>query len=48
MVKPQNISALEGKDAERFAAQDKRPLGSAQKAHLAKCLEIYKKNPIKK
>ena len=39
---------LEGKDAERFVMQDKKPLTTAQKAHLVKCFEVYKKNPIKK
>ena len=42
---PQHIPTLEGKDAERFVKQDKKPLSKAQKAHLAKCLEVYKKNP---
>lgn len=36
-----------GKAAEDFIKQDKKPLSSKQKAHLKKCSEIYKKNPIK-
>jgi len=42
----EHMPLLEGKDAEEFMKQDKKPLSSEQKAHLKKCLEIYKKNPI--
>jgi hypothetical protein len=44
---PQHIPTLEGKDAEKFIAQDKTPLTTEQKAHLEKCRAVYKKNPIK-
>jgi hypothetical protein len=46
-VLPQHIPTLEGKDAEKFVAQDKKPLSREQKADLLKCREIYKKNPVK-
>ncbi len=38
---------LEGKNAKDLIEQDSRPLSSVQKEHLKKCLEIYRKNPIK-
>ena len=44
---PKHMPTLKGKDAEEFMKQDKKPLSSEQKAHLKKCLETYKKNPIK-
>ena len=44
---PQHIPTLEGKDAERFVEQDKKPLSKEQKAHLNRCREVYKQNPIK-
>lgn len=44
---PKHMPTLEGKDAEKFIKQDKKPLSSAQKKHLKKCLELYEKNPIK-
>ncbi|MDT8781677.1 MAG: hypothetical protein IAX22_03395 [Candidatus Bathyarchaeota archaeon] len=44
---PQHIPTIEGKAAEEFEAQDKKPLTTAEKAHLEKCRAIYKKNPIK-
>jgi hypothetical protein len=44
---PRHIPTLEGKAAEIFTAQDKKPLSSAEKAHLEKCRAIYRKNPIK-
>lgn len=44
---PRHIPTLEGSDAERFAEQDKKPLTTAEKAHLEKCRAVYKKNPIK-
>lgn len=47
MVQPQHIPTLEGKDAEKFVKQDKKPLSKAQKAHLAKCRKLYEKNPIR-
>jgi len=47
VVLPQHIPTIEGKDAEIFAAQDKKPLTTAEKAHLEKCRAIYRKNPIK-
>jgi hypothetical protein len=44
---PRHIPILEGKDAERFTDEDKKPLTNAQKGHLEKCRAIYKKNPVK-
>jgi hypothetical protein len=44
---PKHMPTLEGKEAERFIKQDKKPLSRRQKAHLKQCLELYKKNPIK-
>lgn len=44
---PKHMPALEGKDADKFIKQDKEPLSRAQKERLSKCLEVYKKNPIK-
>ena len=44
---PQHPPILVGKDAKRFIDQDKRPLTSEEKDDLRRCLEIYKKNPIK-
>lgn len=46
-MQPQHIPTLEGKDAEKFIKQDKKPLNKAQKAHLAKCRELYERNPIR-
>lgn len=44
---PQHIPIIEGKDAEVFIEQDKKPLTNAEKVHLEKCRAIYRKNPIK-
>ncbi len=44
---PRHVPTLEGKDAERFVEQDKKPLTTAEKAHLVKCRELYEKNPVK-
>jgi hypothetical protein len=44
---PKHLPALEGEEAEKFVKQDKRPLSRRQKEHLKRCLELYKKNPIK-
>jgi hypothetical protein len=44
---PKHVPTLEGKDAEKFVKQDRAPLSRQQKKHLNKCLELYKKNPIK-
>lgn len=44
---PKHVPTLEGKEAEEFIKQDKNPLDKKQKEHLKKCLEVYKKNPIK-
>jgi hypothetical protein len=33
---------LTGKDAEKFEAQDKKPLSKKQKAHLERCRATYK------
>lgn len=38
------IFILEGKDAERFIKQDKKPLSNEQKKYLKKCQEIYESN----
>jgi hypothetical protein len=47
VVLPQHIPTIEGKEAKIFAAQDKKPLTTAEKATLEKCQAIYRKNPIK-
>jgi hypothetical protein len=44
---PRHIPTLLGHNAELFAEQDKKPLTSAEKAHLEKCRATYKKNPIR-
>jgi hypothetical protein len=44
---PKHMPTLEGKEADEFIKQDKKPLSRRQKAHLQQCLELYKKNPIK-
>lgn len=44
---PKHVPTLEGKDAEKFIKQDKKPLSSEQKEYLKKCLEKYEKNPIR-
>jgi len=44
---PQHIPTIKGKDAEKFVAQDKKPLSSAEKIHLEKCRATYRKNPIR-
>ena len=43
---PQHIPTLKGKEAKDFIDQDKKPLSKTEKAHILKCVEIYKKNPI--
>lgn len=44
---PKHVPTFEGEDAKKFIEQDKKPLSSAQRKHLEKCVEIYEKNPIK-
>jgi hypothetical protein len=44
---PKHMPTLEGKDANEFIRQDRKPLSRKQKEHLKKCLETYRKNPIK-
>ena len=44
---PSRIPVLEGKAAERFVKQDKKPLSRAENANLEACRALYRKNPIK-
>jgi len=46
-MRPEHMPVLEGKEARRFFKQDKKPLNREQKSYLAKCQEIYEKNPLK-
>ena len=45
---PKPVPTLRGEEAKRFEEQDKKPLSSSEKAFLLECVQIYKKNPIKR
>ena len=47
LMLPTDPPILKGKDAKRFLAQDRQPLSAEKREHLRKCLELYRKNPVK-
>jgi len=44
---PKPAPPLTGEAAEKFEAEDEKPLSRDEKAFLRECHEIYKRNPIK-